>query len=77
MIDFGQGGHTEALEDMQRLGPLLRVVEDDVDDRTAERLARGVMVNEDVFKSLLVTKAARDSREGRIEALVAFDHLGQ
>ena len=77
MIDFGQVGHTEAFEDMQRLGAVLRVVEDDVEDRAAERHVRAVVVNEGVVQALLVAHPAREGREGRVGALVAFDQRGQ
>jgi len=43
MIDFGQVGHAEAFE---RLAAVLRVVEDDVDDRAAERHALAEVVDE-------------------------------
>ena len=77
MIDFGQVGHAEAFEDMQRLGAVLRVVQDDVQDRAAERLARVVVVDEGVIQALLVTNPAREGREGRVGALVAVDQRGQ
>jgi hypothetical protein len=46
VIDFGQVGHAEAFKDVQRLAAVLRVVEDDVDDRAAERHAPAEVVDD-------------------------------
>jgi hypothetical protein len=72
VIDFGKVGHAEAFEDVQRLAAVLRVVEDDVDDRAAERHAPAEVVDEGVVQALLVAHPSREGREGRIGALVAF-----
>jgi hypothetical protein len=36
MIDLGRSGHTEACEDVYGLGPVLGIVQDDVEDRAAK-----------------------------------------
>ena len=76
MIDFGQVGHSEALEDMLRLGAVLRVVEDDVQHRAAGRHLSVEVVHEGVFQTLLVARPARDGREGRVEARMTFEQFG-
>ena len=77
MIDFGQVGHTEAFEDVQHLAAVLRVVEGDVEDGAAERHGPVEVVNEGVVQALLVAHPAREGREGRVGALVAFAQRGQ
>ena len=76
MIDFGQVGHAEALEDVQRLDAVPFVVEDDVEDRAAQGHRTAEVAHRGVVQALLIAHAARKGGKRRVGTPVEVDQVG-
>jgi hypothetical protein len=74
---LGQVLQPEAVEEVSGLAPVLRVVQDDVQDRSAAGDARADMVDEGLVQALLVTQLVGEGGKDRVGALVAVDQRGR
>ena len=77
VIDLGEAGQAQALEDVQDLDAVPLVVEEDVEDRAAASHLLAEVIGVGVIKAILVPDLAGDGREGRRGSLELVDQRRQ